>query len=710
MKEIYMRENNRMGKILVIAEKPSAGADMACVLGCGTRKDGYIEGDKYIVTWAIGHLIGQKLPEEHDPSYKEWRLSDLPFRFGIDNSLKILPHTAAQFKIVKSLIHRPDVIMLINAGDAGREGYLIQEWIYRLAGNTKPKKVLWASSLTEEALRNAFANLKDPKDFVGILNEAEARAQMDYILGINYSRALSLKNSLMIHGRTAIIHYGRCQIPLLNLLVQREEEIKNFVVEDFYEMKIKYSKGFIGTMIDEEGKVRRFKTSKQAMEVLESIGETATVISYASEEKRVAPPLLYDLGSLQKDMGKKYGYAPDETLSIAQSLYEKHKAISYPRTDSRCLSMDVYNEIEKHLNSLSFGTFKQKLEKMVEGRVPQKRYFDDLKVTDHHALIPTIHNSLQEVYENMNAKEKNVFDAIAEHLIAIFCGDCVYRDVEIQAESSGERFSSHGATILSLGYRSVLKEAEGKEENADKEMLQILPELKVGDSLHIDAKKVQQKKTQPPSAYTVSSIIALMEKYNIGRSATRGALINKLLGKAENGEITSQKAYISQEKTKYVVTELGRAVIRLIPAELKDPQLTNRYELVLEQINKGQLSKEAFLLQLVEEQRSVIQQMETKTEELHDKQLLVCPKCGKEIWENKKAFSCSGWKEGCDFAIWKVMAGKTLTKHQVMTLLTKGRTGMISGFMSKKTGTPFSAALVLTKEFKVEFAFPQNRR
>lgn len=691
-----------MGKALVIAEKPSAGADMARVLGCTIKRNGYIEGEDYIVTWAIGHLIGQKMPEEHNPAYKEWNLSDLPFRFEINESLKVLTATSGQFKVIKELIHRADVDMLINAGDAGREGYLIQAWIYRMAGNKKPVKVLWASSLTEEALKKAFSNLKSPLEFQGLLLEAEARAQLDYILGINYSRALSVKNELIIDGKRAVIHYGRCQTPLLKLIVDRDKEIEDFAPVPYFEVELKYRKGFTGVLTTSEHKVKKFKNRTEADVLMEKLATSpeAVVTVYKSEDKSVAAPPLYNLTNLQKEMGKKYGYTADETLLIAQSLYEKYKVLSYPRTDSQYLSMDLYNEIEQHLENLNFDHFAPLLLRMKSERKADKRYFNDVKVTDHHALIPTINSEMKYAYGQMTENEKNVFNAVAKSFIAIFYPDYRYRAVEIIAVLNDEKFLSRGHTILSLGYREVLKEEKAEE----KEELQILPVLEQGDILQIDDVCLLCKETQTPPAYTIAGILTLMEKYSIGTSATRAELINKLQGKSGKETILPQKAFIAFDKGKYVATELGKKVIDVVPERLKEPELTLHLEAELVRINEGSLSIEEFLEELVKEQKEVISHLEEKKEEITGitETSVFCPKCGRPLKVNDKAFSCSGWKEGCDFTLWTKIAGKKLTNAQTDSLLCKGKTGRISGF-KKKDGTTFAAHLAFSPDYKVIF-------
>ncbi len=384
-----------MSKILVIAEKPSAGADIAKVLGCTDKKQGYIEGDKYIVTWAIGHLVGLKYPEEHNENLKKWSLDPLPFNFPIKESLKILPDTSKQFTVIKNLIQRNDVSELVNAGDAGREGYLIQEWIYRLAGNKKPKKVLWASSLTDEAIKKAFENLKEPVEFNSLLDEAEARAIGDFNFGINYSRALTLT----LGDGNVMLKYGRCQTPLLNLIVQRDLEIENFISKPYKNIEILLKDTAKATLVDDGLARLDFFDNSEAMKVVDelSTGERKVeVVDYKANEKESTAPMLLNLAALQKQAANMYQYSPDKTLSIAQTLYEKYKVLSYPRTDSRALSNDIYNEIKEHINSCKFGVF-EKLVSAIDltSIKADKKYFNDLKVTDHNDLITKINSNME---------------------------------------------------------------------------------------------------------------------------------------------------------------------------------------------------------------------------------------------------------------------------------------------------------------------------
>lgn len=684
-------------KTLVIAEKPSAGADMAKVLNCTQKRTGYIEGDRYIVTWAIGHLVSLKYPEEHDPSYKQWRLEDLPFNFSIQDSLNVLSNTKAQFQVVKQLINRADVDSIINAGDAGREGYLIQEWIFRLAGNRKPKKVLWASSLTDEALKKAFANLKEPTEFRLLLEEAEARAMGDYSMGINYSRALTLT----IGKQKTMLSYGRCQTPLLHLIVRRDNEIESFSSQPYYNIELQYSKGFKGTLLL-DGKIADIFDEEEARHFemkLQGDHRPAIVMEYISTDKQRKPPALYNLAELQKNMGSHYGYAPEETLAIAQTLYEKYKVLSYPRTDSRALSMDLYREVEEHIKSCKWGKYVSIVDRIDLTKIePDKAYFNDVKVTDHHALIPTIHSDMKQAFSQMTEPERNVFEAVVRSFLAIFYPPYEYQVTEIVTEKAGCNFSSRGTVIKSLGYKEVFN----LEEKEDDDSKVILPVLEKGNELNVDGVKAIDKKTKPPARYTVSSIIALMEKNHIGTSATRGEIIKKLMNQ--------RNPYICLEKGKYYSTELGRDYISVLPEALKDVELTAKFESQLQEISAGIITKETFLQKLRDEQVEIIGQLKSCQETVGiistpqktpESSNLLCPKCGKPVRENTKAFGCTGYRDGCDFTIWKVKSGKKVTESMAKQLISKGSTSVLKGF-KKNDGSTFDAALVLV-DGKVEF-------
>lgn len=677
-----------MGKVLVIAEKPDAGRNMAKVLKCDNCKDGYIENEKYIVTWAVGHLIGLKMPEEHNPALKEWKMSTLPLIFDIDDSLKVLPDTKKQFEIVKKLIHRPDVDYLINAGDAGREGYLIQSWIYRYAGNRKPVKILWANSLTDEALRHAFTNLKEEDIyFKNLLQEAEARAEADYLLGMNYSRVLTLTKS-----RDITLSYGRCQTPLLYLIVKRDQEIEQFVPENFYQLKIEYAAGFSGSCVSEDGKVFNISDPKEAEHYCQQCsGKNAQVVSFEREDKKKKAPLLFSLADLQKEMGKKYKYSPDHTLEILQVLYEKYKIVSYPRTDSSYLTLDLYNEITEHIKSCNFGKFAAAIEKIDLTSIrADKSYFNDAKVTDHHALILTINDTTKDKYDSLSVDEKNVFDAIVYRFLAIFYPPYEYGSTTLVTRIDDLYFRSRGISVKALGYKEILQEKDAADaENS------IIPLLHTGETAEVKNVECVSKKTSPPPKYTVDSIITLMQKYGIGTSATMAEIVKKLQNPKRQSIVLENGVYSS--------TSFGRKFISVVPDELKSPELTKNIEEKLSQIGEGSLTKEDFLNDIIQDIRSYIDTVKGEADDL-EKEIGICPECNTPVLEKRFEYACA--TPGC-FKLGKVIKEKTISPNMVKDLLLHGQTGWIKGFHGKKG---LYTAKIIYRKGKLEFEFPPQRQ
>lgn len=670
-------------KTLVVAEKPSVGMELAKLLDCKNKANGYIEGENYIITWAVGHLIGLKYPEEHDQKYKVWRLEDLPFQFAIADSLKVLPNTKKQFEVIKKLIHRADVSDIINAGDAGREGYLIQTWIYRMAGNTKPVKVLWASSFTEEAVRQSLRNLKDDSLFYGLLQEAEARAEADHIIGINYSRALSLLNK---RG----LSYGRCQTPLLKLIVDRDREIAAFESKPYYNVQITAQnsenavQAILVTAERKRADIEDLQVAQKVMKLCEE--ENGIILSITETEKEEAPPLLYNLAALQKDMGRRYGYTPDKTLEIAQKLYEERKILSYPRTESQYLSMDLFHEITQHLNCCNFGEYSRWLENLdMDELSADKRYFNDLKVTDHYALIPTINHHMEDIYRQLSIEEKNVFDAVVKRLIAIFYPNYKYREQEILINVHNFLFLSKTKAVLLPGFK--LMDTEDKEQMEDF----ALKPFKNGEKLTVAEIKLQEKKTLPPKHYTVDSLIAAMEKYGIGTAATRAEIIKKLQNPS--------RQFVRLEKKNYLSTELGQKFIDLVPECLKEAALTQKFEEKLHLVYEGKMRKQEFLDDLVDEFRENMPALHKNvlSAGCGDRQEIGrCPLCGCEVREGEKNYYCTGYKSGCSFSLSKKILGISINAESCKKLLEKGESEVFNGF-SGKNGK-FDASLVLTNE------------
>ena len=700
-------------KYLGIAEKPNQGKDYARILGCTKVHTGYIEGDRYIVTWAVGHLIGLKEPQEHDEKYRKWRLEDLPLVFPVQESLKVLPGAEKQFAVIKQLIHRSDVEMLINGGDAGREGELIQRWIYRMAGNRKPVMRLWVDDLTDKSIRQGFRRLADDRKYDRLFEEGEARAELDQILGYNYSRALSLTKAENI-----TISYGRCQTPVLNKVVELDLEIESFVPKFYWILQgsFGFPKGQVtAVLLDEEDKQRVFENLEAAKQTAGQIGKQAQVQKITRTPKAVKPPYLYSITELQKDMAKRYGFSADKTLELAQTLYDRHKILSYPRTDSRFLSTNIKEEILDHLEAVHFGAFSSFIERIPgrgytgEKQIPE-RYFNDAKVTDHHAIIPTNRTDIEKIYQTLTEDEKKVFDAVADSLIAIFYPDYEYETREILIGAGAYRFGAKGKKIKNTGWKDVIRtKGETDMEEPD------LPDVSEGMDGQVEQTEVLDKKTQPKKRYTVEGILAMMEINHIGTGATRAEILKKLLTKKKG----NPEAYLKQQKNVLISTGLARSFIRYIPEELRDIEMVSRIDKSLKQIEEGRLTKAEVLNQAVEELQHNLTRLKTESGEKirgkapFQKEKTTCPLCGREVTMNKGRtfYLCKGYfdkEKPCYLNVPTEVAGKKLTDKQIKALLTHKKTDLIQGFRSRK-GDTFSAYLVLDAQGKTTYQYPRKR-
>lgn len=673
-----------MGKILCIAEKPSVARDIARVLKVNGKKDGYFENDDYIVSWAVGHLVGLKQPEEIKAEYKQWSLEPLPFKFDYDKSLKVLDGTKKQFEILKILINRKDVSLLVNCGDAGREGYLVQELIYQMAGNTKPKKVLWISSFTDEALIKGFNKLHDAKEFDGIYEEAKARSWGDYAYGIGYTRALTC--SL---GNGSVLRYGRCQTPLLYLLAKREEEIQNFKSTPYYEINAEFNSGFTGTMFGDS-----FKDKSEAEKVVENLkGKSGVVKEFKCEDKQTAAPTLFSIDALQVEMGKKFKFAPDKTLEIAQALYEKYKVTTYPRTDSNVIPDDVWNEIDRHIASVlgvsEVAAVKSEIKVPAK---PEKRYVNNGKVTDHHAIIPTINDNVLAEMKNMTDDEKNVFIEICKRFISIFLPNYKYKASEMVIGVGDKEFKSSGNMVVDLGWKKLYKDA-------DSDAGTLLPQMKEGDEVGVKEMIVVDKMTKAPARYNVSSITSLQKAHHLGTQATMPEFPVKL----------EKAGYIKLEKGKYFVTPLGMEYIKLIPDELKTDELAANFDEKLKQVNSGEMGFHQFQDIIYAEQKEMIEKFKTMEKMSRNGKgncVGICPLCGKPVYENSKAYGCSGYKNGCKFTIWKTIAGKSITPNQASEIIEKGETSKpIKGFKKKDGSGTYDAYLMRKEDGSIGFRF-----
>lgn len=666
--------------IVCIAEKPSVARDIADILGARTRKDGYIEGNGYQVTWTFGHLCTLKEPHEYTPNWKSWSLSSLPMippRFGI--KLIENPTYEKQFRIIEGLMKEADEI--INCGDAGQEGELIQRWVMQKAGATCPVKRLWISSLTEEAIKEGFAKLKDQSDFQPLYEAGLSRAIGDWLLGMNATRLYTQKYG---QGKQ-VLSIGRVQTPTLALIVNRQLEIENFKPEQYWELKTIYRET---TFSATKG---RFTSKEEGMAFLDTVRQADFTVTDVSAKKGIEyAPRLFDLTSLQVECNKKFGYSADETLKLIQSLYEK-KVTTYPRVDTTFLSDDIYPKCPTILKGLKDYTV---LTTPLEGtKLPKsKKVFNSTKVTDHHAIIPTgVH------VPNLTEMERRVFDLVARRFIAVFYPDCKISTTTVLGEVEKIEFKVTGKQILEPGWRVVFAKEQVEEKEGDEE--RVLPAFVKGES-GPHQPDLNEKWTQPPKMYTEATLLRAMEtagklvdndelrdalkENGIGRPSTRAAIIETLF----------KRNYIRKEKKNLVATPTGIELIQVIHEELlKSAELTGLWEKKLREIERKTYDARQFLedlKQMVSEivysvlsdnsnRRITIQATpaastktatEEKTEKKEPKKRTrkasapkkteaektnpiegsPCPLCGKgTIIKGKSAFGCSEWKEGCTY-------------------------------------------------------------
>lgn len=668
--------------IVCIAEKPSVARDIAEVLGAHNRKEGYIEGNGYQVTWTFGHLCTLKEPHEYSPSWKSWSLGSLPMippRFGI----KLIndPGIEKQFRIIEGLMQHADQI--VNCGDAGQEGELIQRWVMQKAGARCPVKRLWISSLTEEAIREGFAKLKDQSDFQPLYEAGLSRAIGDWLLGMNATRLYTLK-----YGQNKqVLSIGRVQTPTLALIVKRQLEIDHFKPEPYWELKTVYRDT---TFNSTKGKFASKEEGERFLETVRQADFTVTDIS--SKKGTEAPPRLFDLTSLQVECNKKFGYSADMTLQLIQSLYEK-KVTTYPRVDTTFLSDDIYPKCPNILNGLKdYAGYTQVLagKKLLKS----KKVFDNSKVTDHHAIIPT---GIQP--QGLTDMEKRVFDLVARRFIAVFYPDCKFSTTTVLGEVSQVEFKATGKQILDPGWRIIFAK-EVQEENKEGDEEKVLPLFQQGES-GPHTPDLNEKWTQPPKLYTEATLLRAMEtagklvdndelrdalkENGIGRPSTRAAIIETLF----------KRHYIRKERKNLIPTPTGMELIQLIHEELlKSAELTGIWEKKLREIEKKSYDAATFLNELklmvtdivnsvlrdnTNRRITVVQEEETTSKKKEEKAVakrvrkkkaeeekapadkkgekkaddLVgtpCPVCGKGvILKGKTAYGCSEWKNGCTF-------------------------------------------------------------
>lgn len=722
-----------------MAEKPSVAREIARILGAKTRRDGYFEGEGYQVTWAIGHLV--ELADTKDYGFPRWDITTLPI---IPTTFKTKvtedPGLSRQYNVIASLFGQAEEI--ICATDAGREGELIFRYIYLQAGSNAPFKRLWISSQTDKAIKDGFAKLKEGTAYDNLYEAARCRAEADWLVGINATQAYTLKYGNQApfgkvgERREGPISLGRVQTPVLRLLVERWEEVQAFRAETYWELILtlgKLEQTFQAKWFNSEGE--RFQQEADGKVVLAKLGDTATVVSADKKPKTERPPLLYDLTELQKDANKRYNFSAQHTLDLAQELYEKYKTITYPRTDSRYLSDDIFPGIPDLLRNVAkIGTYAPWVQSAFDlGINKDTRFFNDKKVSDHHAIIPT---ETDPTKVSMPQEHFMLYDLIVRRLIGAFLGDCQKELSEIVLEDAGETFKAKGTMVREPGWRGIYDALEkaldkrkketstkkkGGEKEKESEEEKELPFVEVGEILPILQKELPQKKTKAPSIHTESSILAMMETAGkdfededlrevmkdkgLGTPATRAGMIETLI----------KRQYITRDKKKLIPTEKGVGLVKLVrELPIASPELTGEWEFRLNKISRGEDDPNGFINEVRYYTAEIIREAKgiPKPEPLMPDYTLeesICPKCGQgKILKGKAAFGCSRYKEGCNFVIKPKIAGKFVEKEIMEDLLKNGLTQQFCQGFTSRQGKRFDARLKFGENFAVEFYFGKD--
>lgn len=623
-----------MSKSLVLAEKPSVARDIANVLKCHKKGNGFIEGDKYIVTWAIGHLVTLADPESYDPKYKTWNLEDLPMLPDRLN-LTVIKQSGKQFQAVKSQLMRSDVHEIIIATDAGREGELVARWIIAKAKVNKPIKRLWISSVTDKAIQEGFQHLKPGKQYENLYHAAVARSEADWYIGLNATRALTTKFN-------AGLNCGRVQTPTLAMIAKREEEIKQFKAQTYYGIEA-HTDTVKLTWQDEQRNSRSFNKQK-IDEIISKLGkQDATVTAIDRKTKKTFSPALYDLTELQRDANKLFGFSAKETLNIMQKLYETHKVLTYPRTDSRYLSSDIVATIPERLKACGVSQYRQLAYKLASKPIKaSKSFVDDTKVSDHHAIIPT------EGFVNISAfndKERKIYDLVIKRFLAVLSPAHEFEQLTVQAKIAGEKFVAKGKTVITSGWKEVYENNFDDDDAVDDIKEQLLPRLNQGDVLKTSIILQTSGQTKAPARFTEATLLSAMEnptKYlessdrhladtlkstgGLGTVATRADIIDKLFN-----------AFMIEKRgdKEIHLTSKGTQLLDLVPEELRSPATTAQWEQKLELIAKGQLKREVFINEMKEHTKEIVKEIKNSDKKYKHDNLTTktCPDCGKRMLE-----------------------------------------------------------------------------
>lgn len=615
-----------MGKALVLAEKPSVGRELARVLGCKRGGEGYLEGDRYVVTWALGHLVTLADPDAYEKRWEKWDMADLPM-LPQQMKLVVIPQTGRQFRFVQGLMKRGDISELIIATDAGREGELVARWIMLKAGWRKPAKRLWISSQTDRAIKEGFAHLHPAAEYDNLFRSAQARSEADWLVGLNVTRALTCRHNAQLSA-------GRVQTPTLALIVQREKEIRSFVPKEFWGVRLKAG-GFSAVWRDRNNNSRTFDRAT-AEKIAAACQSGEAVVTQVRKMRRMTPPpAAYDLTELQRDANKKYAYSAKETLNLMQSLYEQHKLLTYPRTDSRYISDDVVPTLPERLRAVMADSYKPLAQQIMRDRPLKTKYLvNNAKVTDHHAIIPT--EESPDLWQ-LSGPERNIYDLVVRRFLAVLLPPCEYEEVDLTLSAGGQTFTASGRIVKTQGWRAAYDRSFSldDEEEADR---QTLPDVTQGQRLKLGGAQVTSGKTPPPPRYTEATLLTAMEHpqtqvedkelrrileetSGLGTPATRADIIEKLFS----------AFYIERRGKELVPTSKGQQLVELAPEELRSAALTARWEDRLARIAKGTERDTKF----VEEMRAyaaklVAQVKASDAKYTHDNQTRkTCPDCGK---------------------------------------------------------------------------------
>ena len=667
-------------KHLVIAEKPSVGRDIARVLHCNKKTNTYIEGKDYIVTWALGHLVTLADPEQYDEQYKIWNMDTLPM-LPEHWKLVVIKQTGRQFHAVKELIFRKDVSDIIIATDAGREGELVARWILDKAGNQKPLKRLWISSVTDKAIREGFQNLRPGKSYEPLYRAAVARAQSDWVVGINATRALTCKYN-------AQLSCGRVQTPTLAMIAAREEEIRTFKPVPYYGLKAAVG-GITFTWTDARSGSSRSFDKDRIQAIKQASAPSLLVTDVRKKLKKTFAPALYDLTALQREANQKFGFSAKQTLNIMQRLYENHKVLTYPRTDSRYLTTDIVPTLKERLKASAVGPYSK-----IAGRLSMqklqanKSFVNDSKVSDHHAIIPT-EQFVQ--LDHMSNEERKIYDLVVRRFLAVLSPACEYEETSISGTIGEERFSAKGNFIKSAGWREVYESGYTDGEDEDEEQTTFsqisLPDVQKGETLPVTALTITEGKTKPPACFTEGTLIAAMEnpvKYlkhkdkdvvktlgetgGLGTVATRADIIEKLFN-----------SFLMEKKGNEIhITSKGKQLLSLVPSDLKSPELTASWEMRLQAIAKGKESDKAFMKEIEHYTKALIQEIKSADGTFrHDNMTRTkCPECGKFMLEvngkHGKMLVCQDRECGHKETISRHTNARCPVCHKKMDLVGKG--------------------------------------